>query len=300
MSSDDRLQRIGISTLCVVYVISFAAYVGIWVTAGRCDTCFANLFSNNFLTFLALAGGALGLVRSHGAFKGPWRCPGIVPTMLSIGLLTWSLGSMAWTYYNFSEQRSIPYPSWAEAGYFSQIVLTLVGILVCFKMTNKPMLDELLKPKGYITLAAGGVYFVMRAVRAKQEFESDGDLVKFVFDILYPIGSTVNAILLLTFLFGVALHSFTWARKKMARSMTFLLAGSLLLGLADFFFNLGTSVPKTSLFAYTNGNWTDAIYLSGLFALSLGVLLFPLAALTTGNGEGTTITLKSGVPASVD
>jgi hypothetical protein len=270
------LQRTGIAAVAGLYVLFFAGYAGIWFTTGRCDRCFTNLFSNNFLTVLALTGGIFGLDRAKGADSGPWRCPALVVTLLSAGLVMWSFGSAIWTYYNFRYGRLTPYPSWADAGYFPQLVLTFIAILACFAMTNKPMLDELLKPKAYLTAAGGGLYMLFRAVRAKQTFESDGDVLKFIFDVAYPLGATINAVLLIVFLFGTALLVFTHTRKPLAASIRFLLAGTIFLGLGDLFFNIGTSVPKDSMFAYTNGNWTDAVYLSGLCGLSIGALWFPL------------------------
>lgn len=268
-------MRKDILSVSILYWLFLAGYAAIGLMTGRCDRCFANLFSNNFLTALALLGGVLGFARVWRA--GMLRLPAAVVTSLSAGLVAWSFGSALWTYYNFRLGDSIPYPSWADAGYFPQSVLTFCAIVACFWMTKRRFDVQLFTAQAAVVAAVPALYALFRSVRAAEKFKDDADILKCIFDVAYPVAASGNLALLAIFLTGAALRTFPeHVQRELATSLGFLLAGTLFLGLGDLFFNIGTSVPAGSLFRYTNGSWMDAVYLTGLWGVSIAALSFPV------------------------
>lgn len=281
-------MRKDIVAVSLLFVLCMIGYVAIWVTNGPCNACRLNLHSNHLLTVRALSGAALGFARVRGARSGMLRCPGRVVTLLSAGLVFWSWGSIAWTYYNFRalEDIPIPYPSWADAGYAPQYVLALAAVVTCFRMTNKPFNKDLLSSQS-VAAAAGLLLFnLFTTVRAADKFKADA-VLKFVLDVGYPLAASSIVMLLVVFLSGPALWTFTEPMKSaLETSLASLLGGTFFLGLGDLFFNIGTSPSAQGTFwEYTNGNWMDALYLIGLLGVSISALSFPVESRGTPDIE---------------
>lgn len=52
-----------------------------------------------------------------------------VPVLLSLGLLSYTMGQGIWTYYEQILHQLSPFPSWSDAGYLGVYPFVLVGIL---------------------------------------------------------------------------------------------------------------------------------------------------------------------------
>lgn len=255
-----------------IYVLSIAAYLGVWLQPPGHGN-FERYYSNVYLTIMPFAGGIAGLLRLRGASSKPRRS---VLIIFSIGLLVWAAGSVAWSLYNV-RRIEIPYPSWADAGYFPQIFLWIVGALMMFKMARTNVIEEMKTPAAWVTAICGGIVTVLRWVRGNT-FTPDAtqDMIKFAFDVAYPVTEIIASALFVALVFGASSRALGTASHGTERAGYAFVVGTLILTAADFIFNFTTSLKPSSALAYYNGNWVDVVYLSAFYALSIGLALLPV------------------------
>jgi hypothetical protein len=195
--------------------------------------------------------------------------------MLSLGLVSWAFGGIVWSFYNLRFGDKIPYPSLADVGYLLQAVFSCVAILVMFKIAKTNMIREVKRFWPIVTGAAGLILTIMRWVHTELAPSNAKEIVKFLFDIGYPIIGVFNSTLIVALVFGTSISRLCVGNRSTEWACYSLLVGTLLVTVGDFVFNFTTSLPDGSPLVYYNGNWVDFVYLSGLYGLSLGITVLP-------------------------
>ncbi len=219
---------------------------------------------------IPLFGGVFGLRRARewGMLKSAM---GKAILFFSLGLITWGLGEMVWSYYNFVLHVEIPYPSWSDA--FFVVSWPLWGVGVWFLSYATGAKFGLRKTSGMIQIillpvtAIFASYYLLIVIARKGVIDLSGDLMKVFFDIAYPLFDVI-VISLAAVIFGLSLR-YLGGKYRIAVLVT--LFGFVINYFADFGFSYTTTVET-----FFNGNWVDLLFMSAMFCISMGVNSFSI------------------------
>lgn len=250
----------------------FIALVIWWFTiqfSGITDTPFNLAFAFAY-GLIPIIGGVFGLMESQkwGLLASKM---GKALFFISLGLVTWGMGEMIWSYYNFILQVEVPYPSLADASFIVSWPLWTIGVLFMSFATGAKFGLRNVGGKvllGLIPLAAIFLsYYLLIAVARQGSFEIAGGPVKIFFDLAYPIWDVVILTTALL-VYGLSLD-FLGGKFKWPVIVTLL--GFGVNYFADFGFSYTTTVET-----FYNGSWVDLLFMSAMFILSFGVNSFAL------------------------
>lgn len=210
-------------------------------------------------------GGLAGMLnaRTWGFFRS---ITGKAIVFLSAGLLTWGIGELIWSYYNFFLNQEVPYPSWADVGFIVSWPLWCLGVVYLsraagVKYALKERHGQLLLV--IIPIIAVIVSYYLLVVIARQgSFDLEGGLMKIFFDIAYPLLDVI-ALTVALLVYGLSLKylggCFKWP-------VLIILSGFIINYIADFAFSYTTTVET-----FHNGNWVDLVFATAVFVLSFGI-----------------------------
>lgn len=233
------------------------------------QTSFWNYFYSFAFSLIPLLGGIYGLFLAK-----PWgfldSSIGRAICYISLGLFSWGVGSMIWSYYNFFERLAAPYPSVADVGFIAAIPLWIVGVVNLSQATGVRFALQNIKGKLFLLIVPilifiVSYYLLVYVARGGVISESTDDLMKLFFDFAYPIGD-VAILALATVILGLSLNYFGGLFKV---PIIALLAGFGVMYLADFVFSYTTTIET-----FYNGNFGDLLFTLALFLMTFGVLGF--------------------------
>lgn len=215
--------------------------------------------------FIPLAGGICGIFKSKkwGFLSSK---VGRAVFFVAVGLISWGLGQMAWSFYNIVLAVEVPYPSWADAGYILAVPFWAVGIAYLSKATGAVF--SLRKAHGKIflflfpLLASIASYYLLFVIARGGSIAFDEGMLKLFFDLAYPIGD-VAILTLALLIYGL---SFKYLGGKYKIPIITLIAGFVLMYLTDFTFSYVTTVGT-----YYNGHWVDLLFPTVMAVLSFGL-----------------------------
>ncbi|HEY4512151.1 MAG TPA: hypothetical protein VJH63_00630 [Candidatus Paceibacterota bacterium] len=253
--------------LLSIYLVAVA-----WVLAIKLTSSQGGLINDSYgliLGFIPLLGGLYGLYISKA--WGSWQSAlgkGVI--FLSLGLISWSLGTYIFSgYYNLYAGVAVPYPSLSDVAYILSWPLWGVGMFFLSKATGaKYGLRHrggkaifFLVPIVAIVLS----YYLLVVVARGGKFDfSDSSMLKIFFDLFYPVGDVVIATVA-TVIYGL---SYNYLGGKFKVAIYFILIGFVLNYIADFSFSY-----TTTLETFYAGDWVDFLFTTTMFVLSLGVSL---------------------------
>ena len=226
-------------------------------------------------------GGLLGLVWGRGAsqaYVGPAAKRGQrwAPAFLGLGILSWALGQMVFTYYEWVLGRPPPLPSIADVGYLSVYPFLLLGILLLparpipVASRTRIALDGLMTMTGAVTFSW---YFILGPVMQQG---SETTLAKAVSS-AYPLAGMVLIACLIILASRPGQHS-------LRRAVRLLALGLILIVIAD------SNFAYWSLHdAYATGTLPDVGWSLGYMLVALGAFAARLAP-----GEEATTQVESG------
>jgi hypothetical protein len=254
-------------------IILGAIYFGIliwWFSIGSRDLVDTaeNFYFGIALGIFPILGGVLGLInaREWGGFQS---AIGRTLTCLSLGLITWGVGTLIFGYYNLFLESSVPYPSLADAAYIVSWPLWTLGIISLFKATGAKF--QLKKIGGRVLLfvipllAIVLSYYLLFVLARGGGFVIDSDGLKAFFDIAYPIGDIV----ILTVTALLYSLSFGYLGGYFKLPILIILAGFVVNYIADFSFSYTTT--KETFFV---ASWVDMVFATAMFLIGFGVSMF--------------------------
>lgn len=219
---------------------------------------------------IPLLGGYFGLreAKSWGMFGSAM---GKSLFFLSLGLITWGLGEMIWSYYNIALGVEVPYPSWADASFILSWPLWSIGIFFLSMATGAKFglkkLSGQLQVIIFPILVAALSYYLLIIVARQGSFEIAGGSLKIFFDLAYPMWD----VFILTFAFIVYGLSFKYLGGRFKWPVIITLLGFVVNYFADFGFSYTTTIGT-----HYNGNWVDLLFTTAMFTLSFGINSFSL------------------------
>ncbi|MDO8499772.1 MAG: hypothetical protein Q7S66_03880 [bacterium] len=251
------------------YVVLLLAYWVLLAFSAQ-KTSFWNYFFSFAFSLIPLLGGLVGCYLSSG-WGGLKSALGRGIFFISLGHFMWGAGSMIWSYYNFFESISAPYPSLADIGFVASLPLWVVGIVniskaagAGFGLRNKkgkslllilPLLVIFISYYLLVVVARGGTL-----ISSPDHFD-----LKFLLDMAYPAGDVVilTASLLV---YGLSSKFLGGTYKS---SILFILLGFSVMYLADFIFSYTTTVET-----FFNGDFGDLVFCLALATILFGVFSF--------------------------
>lgn len=219
---------------------------------------------------IPLFGGILGLqkAKSWGLLKSAM---GKALFFLSLGLLTWSLGEIIWSFYNIILKVEVPYPSWADASFIFSWPLWSIGVIFMSFATGAKFGLRSGKGKFLLflipTIILAISYYLLIIVARGGSFELGGGPLKIFFDITYPLWDVIIITLALV-IYGL---SFKYLGGIFKWPVLIILLGFFINYFADFGFSYTTTIGT-----HYNGNWVDLLFTSAVFGISFGVNSFQL------------------------
>lgn len=225
------------------------------------------LFTQIPLMIIPLVGGIFGL-KNYTNWGGIKNTLGKSSLFLSLGLISWASGMIAWNYYIFFTKIEIPYPSLADFGFVFGLLFLIIGVSALYKMIG---VKFALKNKGGkfvlfifpIIVILVSVYLLIYVARGGVLFDSSENYLKLFFDILYPLGDVI----ILTIIGLLYFLSKKFLSGVYKTPILVLFSGFLLFYMSDFIF-----VFTTTQGIYYNGHFVDFLYTTSMFILSLGVI----------------------------
>lgn len=241
---------------------------------------------NNYLFafcfgLIPLFGGIFGIVNFNkwGFFKS-FIGKGLL--FISLGLATWGIGQVIFSYYNLFLNVEVPYPSLADASFILSWPLWGVGVFYLSKATGMKFgLRSKIGQSTFliiplITIALS--YYFLVIIARDGVLADSGGYFKLFFDLAYPIGDVV----ILTMVALVYILSFNYLGGKFKVAINLILIGFVINYIADFSFSYSTTVET-----FFSANWVDLVFATAMFTLSLGVtMLNPRIANSVENIHG--------------
>lgn len=260
-------------TIISLYAITVAFWLALVIITryslvGESTLHLLRLLTQIPLAIIPLVGGILGLKNST-AWGGWKSIMGRGSLFLSLGLIAWASGMVAWNYYIFFTDIEIPYPSLADVGYVLGLLCFVIGIPILSKAVGVKF--ALRNRQGKVLLFVIpiiviiiSVYLLINVARGGVLVNSSESYLKLFFDLLYPLGDVV--ILTATSLVYFLSKNLLGGRYKVP--ILVLLAGFLMFYISDFMFSY-----TTTLGTYFNGHLVDFLFTTTMFVLSLSLSL---------------------------
>ncbi len=186
---------------------------------------------------------------------------------LSLGILSWGLGMMAWSYYVIFTDNKLPYPAYSDYGYAPAVFLWSLGIIYLSKATGAKF--GLRKPLAKVTAVLlpivflGVSYHLLVTVARQGIISSEGSsAIKTFLDFYYPMGDVV-IFTLATLVFGLSV-GYLGGRYRLP--IYILLFGFVVMYFADFSFSYTTTAGT-----YYNGHWVDLLFPTAMALMAIGV-----------------------------
>lgn len=250
--------------LLIVYIASIIWFLTLDRNAD--EVALSNYLYTLLEGIIPIWGGMYGLflAKKWGGFSS---IIGKSQSFISIGLLSWGIGSLIFVaYYNLIMNVEVPYPSFADVAYILSWPLWGLGMVYLSRATGvKTALHNTTSRYWIIVVPAlivGFSYYLLVHVARGGVISSSDDFIKVFFDLAYPIGDVV-ILTLATIIYGL---SFKYFAGKYRWAIYFLLAGFFVNYFADFSFSY-----QTTLGTFVPGGLSDFLFVTAMFAISFGV-----------------------------
>jgi hypothetical protein len=223
-----------------------------------------NYFFAAVYGIVALLGGIWGLQLSK-KWGGRKSTIGKAIIMLSLGLLAEEFGQIVFSYYNIFLKVEIPYPSIADIGFFGNIPLYIIGIILLGNAAGiKFSLRKFSSKLQLILLPIIGLSFSYYFFLKGYTFDWSQPLKVFL-DFGYPLGQALYI--------SIAILVYSLSNKLlggiMKKPIIFIIIGFIVQYCADYNF-----LFQNSNQTWINGGYGDYLYLIAYFVMTFGILEF--------------------------
>ncbi|OGY58939.1 MAG: hypothetical protein A3H06_02420 [Candidatus Colwellbacteria bacterium RIFCSPLOWO2_12_FULL_44_13] len=258
-------RQLFILLLTLIYISFLGLFLFLYISGQRDTTL--NLTSNSY-GIMSLLGGLYGVfvvARHWGGFKSD---VGKAVTFFSIGLIVWSVGFSIYLYYNLVLQVEVPYPSWADAGFFPAYALWAIGMVMLSKATGAKFGLRKLGGKALLLLVpvsiAAASYYLLIIVARGGVVDFEQDLIKIFLDIGYPLWDVI-ILTIAILIYGLSYRYFGGKY----RLPIYIILGSFVINyFGDFSFSYTTTIGS-----YYNGSFADVMFATTMYLISVGIAL---------------------------
>lgn len=215
-------------------------------------------------SFIAFIGGINGLIvaQKWGGFKSLF---GRGISFLSLGLLSYWFGQVAWSYYNIVLRVEVPYPSIADIGYFSAIVFYALGMWSFAKTAGVKTSLQTLSGKLIAFIIPAfmlglSYYFFLR--------ETSPDLanpIRTFLDYGTPLGYAIS--------FSIALIAYSLTRNvlggRMKPKILYIIFAFIIQYITDY-----TFLYQFATESYINAGTNDLMFTTSFTIMAIGLIAF--------------------------
>ncbi len=258
------LNAIKKSWLTYFVVIAYVA-IFVWWMIIRSNNTENNYLFNWSYGLIALTSAIYGMYVAKTRWGGKRSALGKLLIFLGIGLLAQWIGLQIWTYYNVIAKVEVPYPSWADVGYFGLVPAYVVAALLLAKVTGARYSLKSLKGKlivfviPVVSLIAAYLLFVNKVGFA------DSSALKVFFDLAYPLGEIIPV----TIALAVLLMTTDLLGGKMRSRIQLLVFAFAFQFITEYFF-----LYQTGVGTYVNGGISDLLYATSYAIMGLTLASF--------------------------
>lgn len=175
---------------------------------------------------------------------------------ISLGMLSWGFGNLAWFYYNAVMQIEVPYPSLADVGYIGMIPFASFGLFLLLKNIKIGFdVKTILKIIIFPILAFLLTYWLF----IQSELAEDVSTLEKILNVTYPMSDVVFlsfTLVILSLIKG----------GKLFKSIGIICLGFIIEAIADFSFSWTTAIGT-----YYTGSWVDIVFALAFFTLGIGM-----------------------------
>lgn len=175
---------------------------------------------------------------------------------ISLGILSWGLGALAWLYYNIMSTTEVPYPSLADVFFVGTVPLAAYGL---FLLLRNLQITFDLKTKLKLVLLPLAAFLVVYSLFIEGKLAEDVPALAKALNVMYPLGDAIFlsfTLVLLSLIRG----------SKMFKPVVLLCMGYLIEAMADFSFSWTTSTGT-----YYTGNWVDMLFALAFSFIGTGI-----------------------------
>jgi hypothetical protein len=215
--------------------------------------------------FIGLIGALYSIFSVSKEFSGYKSILGRAFIFIPCGLLGQWIGLQIWTYYNVIAHIDLPYPSWADAGYFALVPAYTVGAIMLAQAAGIKFSLQELKGKLIAIIIPALMLALAYGLFIKNIGLDLSNPIKAFFDFGYPLGEIIPV--------SIAFITFLSARNLLGGKIK----GRMFYLLFAFFFQFVTEY----YFLYISGNGTvyngsiaDLMYATSYAIMSLGLISF--------------------------
>lgn len=222
-------------------------------------------FFNWFYGFIAISGALYGIYISNKKWGGWKSIIGKGLILLPVGLLSQAFGVTLWFYYNSILKIDVPYPSWADLGFFGLIPAYTAGAWMFALASGAKFSLRTSGGKLYAFFIPLVSLVVAYGLFLKNVGFDLSDPIKTFLDIGYPLGEIIPV--------SIALFILTLSNKFLGGTMK----NRILFLTGAFFFQFLTEYAflyTAGAETYINGGWNDLMYATSYTIMSLGLIAF--------------------------
>lgn len=258
------LQALKKSRLTYFIIVAYLAILAWWFVI-RSNHTENNYLFNWSYGLIALTSGVYGICIAYKKWGGAKSVLGKLIIFLGIGLLAQWVGLQIWTYYNMIAKVEVPYPSWADLGYFGLVPAYVVAALCLGRVSGARFSIKSLKSKfiivllPVISLGASFLLFLNKVGFA------DSSPLKVFFDLAYPIGEIIPV----TIALAVLLMTTDIMGGKMRSRLQLLVFAFGFQFITEYFF-----LYQSGVGTYVNGGLSDLLYATSYAIMGLTLASF--------------------------
>ncbi len=218
-------------------------------------------------TIIPLIWGMIGFVNAR-RWGGLKSSAGRAIYFLSMGILAWGIGNLIFAYYNLVLRVPVPYPSVADVFFILIYPLSAIGIVFLFRVTGAYFALRSLLGKIAIFIIPLCLsllsYYLLVVVARGGAITYEGNLLKLILDVAYPIGDIV-VISLTIIVYGLSVKLLGGIFRM---PVVLILIGFISNYFADFLFSYTTTTGT-----YFVGLWVDLFYPTAFLLIGVGLSL---------------------------
>lgn len=255
------LRALRKSWLTYFVVISYAA-IFVWWLLIRSSQSENNYLFNWSYGIIALVSAVYAFHIAKVRWGGFNSAAGKLIIFLGIGLLAQWVGLQIWTYYNMIAEVEVPYPSWADAGYFGLVPAYIIAASYLGKVAGARFSVRSLKGRLIVIFLPLLSLFAAFLLFLDQIGFQDSSSLKIFFDLAYPIGEIVPV----TIAVAVLLMTSRLLGGKMRGRIQFLVFAFAFQFLTEYLFLYQSGTGN-----YVNGGISDLMYASSYAVMGLAI-----------------------------
>lgn len=245
--------------IIILLIFLYFFLVGWWSLLGEDRLIWAASYQS-----MALLGGLFGVIMARG-WGGFSSYVGKAISFFSIGLLFQVLGQSIFSFYNLFLVIDIPYPSWADIGFFGSVLCYILGTYFLLKSAGAKFSLKLYKNQIIAAVLPISILFFSYLIFLRDyDFVEVSNLQVF-FDFGYPLGQA--------FYVSLAFLTYLLSRNFLGGLMKGKVLLVVLALIVQFFADYNFLFQSLNA-TWVNGGYGDVLYLTAYLFMAIAVTGF--------------------------